>query len=550
MNSIFLRIYGGMLGVLVLVALLGVLTLHLVNAVRADQYREQLAHGTFTLMADNLRGMNDIERTRALAVWERLLGIPLTLQTAERAHLDGGARSRLSRGQVVVEQTGPHAAQVFREVEPGLSGNPSSGLLLTGEVRQISEQLARATIFLLLDELVRLPVDEQPARLEALRQNKGFGFDMQLIRLENLDVDDDQRRRIDEGDTVMALGKGGDSIRVLSGVGETPWVLEIGPLFQMNPYPPELLILIAFLGLCLIGLVVYLLVRRLEHRLRGLEAAATQIAQGSLETRVPVASVGAGADSVGRLASAFNGMAEHLQRSLMIQRELVRAVSHELRTPVARLRFGLEMINDATTPAARHKYMVGMDSDIQDLDKLVDEMLTYARLEQGAPTLNFQRIDLDALIDQVIAELAPLRPNISVRRGECVDALHRTGSGEIHWVEAEPRYLHRALQNLVSNAMRHAESEVRIGYQLSEARCRIDVDDNGPGVPESAWERIFTPFMRLDDSRTRASGGHGLGLSIVRRIIHWHGGRALIGRSHTLGGACFSLAWPRKQGDA
>ena len=100
---------------------------------------------------------------------------------------------------------------------------------------------------------MRLPVEEQPARLEALRQGKGFGFDMQLIRLEKLDVDDDQRRRIDEGDTVMALGKGGDSIRVLSGVGETPWVLEIGPLFQMKPYPPELLILIAFLGLCLIG---------------------------------------------------------------------------------------------------------------------------------------------------------------------------------------------------------------------------------------------------------------------------------------------------------
>ena len=545
MNSIFLRIYGGMLGVLVLVALLGVLTLHLVNAVRAEQYREQLAHGTFTLMADNLRGMDSIERTRALAVWERLLGIPLALETAEHAHLDGSALSRLSRGQVVVEQTGPHAAQVYRQVEPAVPGDSVGALLLAGEVRQISEQLARATIFLLLDELVRLPVEEQPAKLEALRQSKGFGFEMQLIRLEKLDVDEDQRRRIDEGDTVMALGKGGDSIRVLSGVGETPWVLEIGPLFQMNPYPPELLILIAFLGLCLIGLVVYLLVRRLEHRLRELEAAATQIAQGSLETRVPAA----GADSVGRLASAFNGMAEHLQRSLMIQRELVRAVSHELRTPVARLRFGLEMINDATTPQARHKYMVGMDSDIQDLDKLVDEMLTYARLEQGAPTLNFQLIDLDALIEQVIAELEPLRPPIRIRRGECVDALHRVGSGETHWVEAEPRYLHRALQNLVSNAMRHAESEVRIGYQLSEERCRVDVEDDGPGVPESAWERIFTPFMRLDDSRTRASGGHGLGLSIVRRIIHWHGGRALIGRSQTLGGACFSLAWPRQQGE-
>jgi two-component system sensor histidine kinase RstB len=75
----------------------------------------------------------------------------------------------------------------------------------------------------------------------------------------------------------------------------------------------------------------------------------------------------------------------------------------------------------------------------------------------------------------------------------------------------------------------------------------VDVEDDGPGVPEDAWERIFTPFLRLDDSRTRASGGHGLGLSIVRRIIYWHAGRAHVGRSANLGGAHFSLVWPREQ---
>ncbi|MCF5825047.1 ATP-binding protein, partial [Pseudomonas syringae] len=168
-------------------------------------------------------------------------------------------------------------------------------------------------------------------------------------------------------------------------------------------------------------------------------------------------------------------------------------------------------------------------------------MLTYARLEQGAPTLNFQRVDLDALLDQVIAELAPLRADVRISRGECFTP------DETAWVEAEPRYLHRALQNLVSNALRHAETEVRVSYQLRAQQCRIDVDDDGPGVPEQAWEQIFTPFMRIDDSRTRASGGHGLGLSIVRRIIHWHEGRASVGRSVSLGGACFSLSWPRTQ---
>jgi len=532
-NSIFLRIYGGMCAALILVAVLGVLALHLLNEVRSEQYRERLAHGTFSLMADNLQPMNPTERRRALLVWERLLGIPLNLQTFSQTGLDLGERTRVLRGQALVEQTGPHAAKVYRLV------SEQEQLVLTGEVQQISEQLARATIYLLADELVRYPVAEQPKRLEALKKDKGFGFELQLVTVDQADMDEDQSRRVSEGDTVMALGKEGDSIRVFAGMVGTPWVLEIGPLYQMNPYPPQWLVLIAALGLSLIGLIVYLLVRQLERRLSGLESAATRIAKGSLETRVPTR----GADSVGRLAAAFNGMAEHLQQLLAIQRELVRAVSHELRTPVARLRFGLEMISTATTAQARDKYLEGMDHDIQDLDGLVDEMLTYARLEQGSPALNFQRVDLDALVNQVISELAPLRAEVRVQRGLCLSAADCDGA----WVEAEPRYLHRALQNLVGNAMRHAQGQVAISYQVGQQRCRVDVEDDGPGVPESAWEKIFTPFLRLDDSRTRASGGHGLGLSIVRRIVHWHGGRALISKSKNLGGACFSLSWPRNQ---
>ncbi len=533
MNSIFLRIYGGMLAAFVLVALLGVLSLHWLNEARADQYRERLARGTFSLMSDNLESMTPVERRRAVIVWGRLLGIPLALEPLDAQVLDSRARSRVLDGQVLVEQTGPHAAKVYGLV------SEAEQLVLVGEVQQISEQLARATVYLLIDELIRYPIAEQPQRLEALAAAKSFGFNLRLVKPADAELDDDQRRRIDEGDTVMALGKEGDSIHVFSGVAGTPWVLEIGPLYQMNPYPPQLLFLIGAIGLSLIGLIVYLLVRQLEQRLLGLEETATRIALGKLESRVPAG----GADSVGRLAAAFNAMAEHLQRSLTIQREMVRAVSHELRTPVARLRFGLEMIGDAQTDAARRKYMDGMDGDIQDLDKLVDEMLTYARLEQGAPALNFQPIDLDALLDQVIDELAPLRPGVRVERGPSIPAVD--GSGAL--VEAEWRYLHRALQNLVSNAMRHAESRVRLSYQVGLKRCRLDVEDDGPGIPEAEWERLFTPFLRLDDSRTRASGGHGLGLSIVRRIIYWHGGRAQISRSEALGGACFSLVWPRKQ---
>ena len=77
----------------------------------------------------------------------------------------------------------------------------------------------------------------------------------------------------------------------------------------------------------------------------------------------------------------------------------------------------------------------------------------------------------------------------------------------------------------------------------------MDVEDDGSGIPEEEWNRVFTAFARLDDSRTRSSGGYGLGLSIVRRIAYWHGGRAMVGRSEALGGAKFSLIWPRRHQD-
>ncbi|HAB63963.1 MAG TPA: two-component sensor histidine kinase, partial [Pseudomonas sp.] len=287
----------------------------------------------------------------------------------------------------------------------------------------------------------------------------------------------------------------------------------------------------------LIGLTVYLLVRQLERRLRSVGRAATRIANGQLEARVP----DAGTDSVGRLAKAFNGMATHLQRLLAVQREMVSAVAHELRTPVARLRFGLEMAGSAQTAEARNRYLEDMDGDIDDLDRLVDEMLVYTRLERGSPELTFQAVDLGALVDQVIGELAPLRPAVQVERGPCKPAAD--GSSV---VDAEPHYLRRALSNLISNAMRHAETRVQVSFVIDGERAQLVVDDDGPGVPEESWEKVFAPFLRLDDSRTRASGGHGLGLSIVRRITYWHGGRSQIGHSD-LGGARFSLVWPRKR---
>ena len=249
-----------------------------------------------------------------------------------------------------------------------------------------------------------------------------------------------------------------------------------------------------------------------------------------------------GMDSIGRLAIAFNAMADHIQHLLGLQKEMIRGVSHELRTPLARLRFGLDLVADATSDDDRQTRLDGMDHDIQELDNLVDEFLTYAHLEQGLPKLNLKRHDVNKVVAQVVAEHLRQQGKISIEHIPCNVLNPR------RFVEIDRRYMHRAIQNLVGNACRYADSQIQVRFSSTQNTCRIDVDDDGPGIPEADWERVFSVFSRLDDSRTRKSGGYGLGLSIVKRIMYWHGGLALVSNS-PLGGARFSLVWPRKQPD-
>lgn len=277
---------------------------------------------------------------------------------------------------------------------------------------------------------------------------------------------------------------------------------------------------------------MYVLVRHLERRLQDLEKAVSRIAQGRLDVRVTEG----GSDSVGRLAARFNEMAARLKVLINVQGDMVRAVAHELRTPLARLRFGLDMAANTQEQQARSNYLNGMDQDIEDMDVLLNEMLTYARLDAGMPAMNFKRVELNALIKQVIAELSPLRPEIIIQ--------HAKSDPIECWVDADDRYLRQALQNLVSNAQRYTRRRISIVCRVENELCYIAVEDDGEGIAEALREKVLTPFLRLDDSRTRASGGHGLGLAIVKRIMYWHAGRIRIESSRTLGGARIVLVWP------
>jgi two-component system sensor histidine kinase RstB len=314
-------------------------------------------------------------------------------------------------------------------------------------------------------------------------------------------------------------------------------VLEIGPITLFNQLPFRLLILITFMGLVLILLGVYALILPLERRLRLVQQGVSQVRAGDFSARVPVI----GQDEVSHLAMTFNNMTEHIQRLIEAQRELTRAVSHELRTPVARIRFGVDMLADTDDVDSRWDQQEKIDKDIEELNQLIDEILTYATLEQGTPSLNLESIPLYDIIRQV---------------GEETRKLGKSTIIEVHEPDmdvsaiAERRYLHRVVQNFAGNAMRYANSRIRISAGVEgkgdKKFAYVCVEDDGLGIPEKDRDKVFQPFTRLDDSRTRASGGYGLGLSIVARIAFWFGGTVAVDQSPELKGARFIMRWPVK----
>ncbi|UTW48972.1 ATP-binding protein [Bacterioplanoides sp. SCSIO 12839] len=510
---------------MLVVALLCTAALQLVNFVRTSQFNEEIAQGTLYMLSQRLE-----DNPAALTELAALFDADMRLLAYEDAapDLDRYQQDRLSRGQALIFHT--NEGRSVRLLK-SLSGQR----LLYIELNAVTDLQAQAVAFLLMQDFRRsgLSID---AFLQQMQPH--FGFPLKVLPYEQLNLTETDKGRMLYGDILVRISIEGNRAEALAKLPGEDQALVVGPINAFNPYSWQAITVITVIGTMLIGLGVYWVVNSFETRLRKLEQATSRLAQGHLNARVAITS----GDAVSRLGSAFNKMAEHIQRLISIQREMVRAVSHELRTPVARIRFGVQIIEDTLfdDPFVA-KQLKGMDSDIQELDELIDEILTYARLEEGGPILDFQQVNIADTALQVVEEARPPE-NITVEYVGINPQISQTA-------EVEPRYVHRAIQNLVGNAGRYANSRVLVNCSVGTDTCRVDVEDDGPGIPEDEWDRVFTAFARLDDSRTRASGGYGLGLSIVRRIAYWHGGRAMVSRSEVLGGAKFSLIWPRKHQD-
>ena len=527
MSSIFLRIYGGLLFSLVLVSVLSGITITIVNGVRLSEYREGMASGTFRLLSEFLAAKPLDQRQAWLESWSHKLAIPFTLKKDSSADFTPKEREHLESDKILVQMQGEEQVQVTSTID--------DQWLLQADLPEISEDIVLDTLTLLRELLLEQPEEIRNNRLSEFSRTV-FRYPVSLISASQADLQPVYNQQLSAGGILMLLDDNRAAMSLYARMPDSGQLIHMGPVPLLSSYPFRLMLTIGLFVLISLSLAIYILVRGMERRLRKLERAATRFSRGDFEVRVELG----GTDSIGRLAAAFNAMAGHIQRLLSLQKEMIRGVSHELRTPVARLRFGLDLIADAETREEREAQLEGMDQDIEELDKLVDEFLTYANLEQAAPTMQLKRHDVDKVVAQVVGEHMRLQDRVKIEHLPCNKLDPR------RFVEVDRRYLHRAVQNLVGNACRYADGKIQVRFSSTQDTCRIDVDDDGPGIPEEQWERVFSAFSRLDDSRTRKSGGYGLGLSIVRRIMYWHNGRAMVSHS-PLGGARFSLVWPRKR---
>jgi signal transduction histidine kinase len=274
--------------------------------------------------------------------------------------------------------------------------------------------------------------------------------------------------------------------------------------------------------------LVYPLSRSITRPLEKLTAAVAAYGRGDLSQR---SGLGGLRDEVGKLARTFDEMADRIQTARKAEKELLANVSHELRTPLARIKVAMGMI-DAPDEAVRKRLAV-VDEEVDELDRLIADVLTTTRLDLAATPLRKVRLKAADMVEKSRERALALSPGLRLE----------TRVDPVLEIEADEGLLGRALDNLLENARKYGNgSPVEMEARRDGTEAVFAVHDRGPGIAVDELERVFDPFFRGSNARGQSSG-FGLGLALAKRVAETHGGTARAANAEG-GGASIELRLP------
>ncbi|WP_326901198.1 two-component system sensor histidine kinase RstB [Kosakonia cowanii] len=387
--------------------------------------------------------------------------------------------------------------------------------------RQSLDDLMKSSLYLMRSELREIPPHEWAKTLKELDLN--LSFDLQVEPMNKFNLDPAAAQRLREGD-IVALDS---EYTFIQRIPRSHYVLAVGPVPYLFFLHETRLLDMGLMALIAISLAfpVFIWMRPHWQEMLRLESAAQRFGEGHLEERIHFDS----ASSFERLGIAFNQMADNINALIASKKQLIDGIAHELRTPLVRLRYRLEMSDNLSE--AEH---TALNRDIGQLEGLIKELLTYARLDRPQTELQLTTPDLPAWFSSYLDDARSMNPQHSL----LLDCQAGDEYGAL-----DMRLMERVLDNLVNNALRYSEGTIKVTLQRQGSLASMTVEDDGPGIAPAERERIFEPFVRLDPSRDRATGGCGLGLAIVHSIAQAFGGSVSCGESE-LGGAKFTFQWP------
>ena len=385
---------------------------------------------------------------------------------------------------------------------------------------QMAEQFGYRMVGL-LDGIVEMPAD-------SATPTSGEAYDIYLIPRDSIALPEMLDRQLAQGRVVMLESRQGVALHFL--LPESNRILVLGvPEQSSSGTALRLLLTVVFYASIVLLVLVWLY--PLTRRLQTLASATRLIGQGDLSQRIETNP----RSQLHDIETEFNAMAQRIQVLMEDNRMLSSAVSHDLRTPLARLRFGVDALQETSLDTRQGDYLDRISNDLNSMEQLVSVLLEFGRLEQRLDDQPRFAVSLAAVVQQAIDTHDPDSPT----------RIETEVSGGIPEVMADERYTLMLINNLVQNAVKFAHGKIRVSLSRHGGRVNLRIEDDGPGFPELEVERLFKPFQKaaVSNESDHAVRGYGLGLAIVERISRWLGASVSLERSTSLHGASVTVGF-------